>query len=109
MNFRFAGTVVALYDLLGPSGGMVQIQLDDQITHQPRFDPFCTWTRLAPLWIAEELPDAPHTVTVEVLPDHFDKRSILFEENRQDFDLHPEKYDRYDWHAAAILILGRLL
>ena len=109
MNFRFAGTVVALYDLLGPDSGMVQIKLDDHMTQHPRFDPFCTWTRLAPLWIAEDLPDAPHTVTIEVLPDHFDKRSILFEENRQDFDLHPEKYDRYDWHAAAILILGRLL
>lgn len=109
MSFRFAGTAVALYDLLGPSGGTIQINLDDQTTRQPRFDPFCTWTRLAPLWIGEQLPDGLHTVTIEVLPDPFDKRSILFEENRQDFDMHPEKYAHYEWHAAAILILGKLL
>jgi len=107
--FQFAGTAVALYDLLGPDGGMVQIALDGQTTRQARFDPYCTWTRLAPLWIGEQLPDGPHTVTVEVRPDHFDKRSILFEENRQDFDEHPEKYADFAWHAAAILVVGELV
>ena len=109
MSFRFVGTAGALYDLLGPEGGMVQVALDDQATRHQRFDPYCTWTRLALLWIGEQLPDGPHTVTVEVLPDLFDKRCILGEESRQHFDRHPEKYADFVWYAAAILVVGELL
>jgi hypothetical protein len=109
VSFRFDGTAVALYDLLGPDGAMVQITLDGETTRQVRFDPYCTWTRLAPLWIAEQLADGPHAVSVEVLPDPIDKRSILFEESRQDFDQHPEKYADLAWHAAAALVVGELI
>ena len=48
-------------------------------------------------------------MTVAVLPDRIDKRSILFEESRPDFDDHPQKYAAHDWYAAAILLVGELL
>ena len=68
VSFRFAGTAVAFYDLLGPDGALVQITLDDQATTQQRFDAFCAWPPLAPLWIGRGLADGEHSVTAEVLP-----------------------------------------
>ena len=47
--------------------------------------------------------------TVEVLPDCFEKHSILFKENRREFDKHLEKFAEFDWYAAAILLFGELL
>ena len=36
VSFRFSGTALGFYDVLGPHGGTVQIELDDQITRQVR-------------------------------------------------------------------------
>lgn len=33
----------------------------------------------------------PHSVTITLTPDQLDKRTILFERNRDDFDAKPEK------------------
>jgi hypothetical protein len=54
-------------------------------------------------------PDAVHEVTVKVLGDKLDKRTILFEKNRPDFDKNPAKYEANDLYVGALFIIGELV
>ena len=110
ITFRFKGTQAKIYDLLGPDCGQLTVTLDDD---EPkvvrRIDPYCTYHRLATLGIGAGLEDTVHTVTIEVHPEVPDKREILFEHNRADFDAHPEKYEGTTWYAGAIMLIGELV
>ena len=55
------------------------------------------------------LDGAVHTVTISVSPDALDKREILFERNRPDFDKNPAKYEGASWYAGAIMLIGDLV
>jgi len=107
LSFRFKGTYAAIYDLLGPDCGQVIVKRDDKdpVT-RPRFDPYCTYPRLATLGIASDLPDEVHTVNLELSPDQPDKRKILFDHNKPDFDKNPAKYDDIAWYAGALMLMG---
>ena len=74
---------------------------------KPRFDAYCTYHRLATLTVAENLPDAVHTVELELHPDQPDKAAILAR-RKQKID-NPERYDDTAWYAGAVMIIGELL
>lgn len=109
LRFRFRGTAVKLYDLLGPDGGQVQITVDGKSRGPvPRFDSYCSYHRLATLWIADDLPAGEHTVTVTVLPEQPDRRSVTDKEKlKPGFD--PKKYDGTCLRVGGILLLGELV
>jgi len=107
LSFRFKGTYVGIYDLLGPDCGQVIVKLDDRPPAvRPRIDAYCTYHRLATLTLATDLPDAVHTVAIEMDSARPDKRKILFEHNRPDFDQNPKKYDDLAWYAGALMLIG---
>jgi lysophospholipase L1-like esterase len=96
----------AIYDLLGPGGGMVEIQVDAGPSRKiPRIDGYCTYWRIATLPLGDLAP-GEHLVEVRLTADSPDKRTILFEKNRLDLEKHPEKYAPQQWYAAALLIFG---
>jgi hypothetical protein len=108
ISIRFKGTGLRIYDLLGPDCGQVKVTLDGgPPVIKPRFDAYCTYHRLATLTVAENLPDAIHTIELELLPDQPDKAAILARRN-QAID-NPQRYDDTAWYAGAILIVGELL
>jgi len=108
IRIRFKGTGLRIYDLLGPDCGQVKVTLDDRLpVIKPRFDTYCTYHRLATLSVAENLPDAVHTVTLELRPDQPDKAAILARRN-QNIDS-PERYNDTAWYAGAVMIIGELL
>ncbi len=111
VTFKFKGTAAAIYDLLGPDCGQVVVTLDDQppVT-RPRFDRYCVSWRLASLMIGRNLPDAVHTVKIELSPDSPDKAKI-FKDGKQDAE-NPQdnpKYKPNNWYAGAIMIVGDLV
>jgi lysophospholipase L1-like esterase len=107
ISFRFRGTTVRIYDLLGPDCGQVTIVLDDRppVT-KARFDAYCTYHRLASLSVGEELPEAVHTVKITILPNQPDKAKILSERGERMDD--PKRFDGTAWYAGAILLIGDL-
>lgn len=108
--FTFDGTTAAIFDLVGPDGGRVSVQLDDrQPVLQNRFDAYCVYHRLSKLAVASELPAGRHTVRITLTAEQLDKRNILFEHNRADFDQHPEKYAQHSWQMGSLLIIGDLV
>jgi len=107
IRFRFQGTCAGVFDIMGPDGGAIRIQLDDQpIKVQQRIDGYCTYHRMNKFLFAQEIADGDHTVTLTLSPERLDRRSILFERNRQDFDEHPEKYRDTHWYVGGILLIG---
>jgi hypothetical protein len=108
ITFKFKGTRAAIYDLVGPDCGQVIVTLDDQPPKiVPRFDAYCTYHRLAALVIGSDLPDAVHTVKIEIHPEQPDKAAILAK-NKNVIDK-PERFDGTAIYPGAILLLGELV
>lgn len=107
MTVRFRGTALAIYDVLGPDSGQVEIRVDGKPTgKQERFDAYCTYHRLGKLMAASGLPEGEHVVEVTLNGESFDKAAILAKRN-QKID-RPERYAPLNWHAGAVLVVGEL-
>jgi len=108
ITFKFKGTTVALYDLLGPDGGQAVCTVDGKASPpRARFDRYCTYHRLASLVIAENLEDSVHTVSVEIHPEQPDRSSVVnVEKSKPNFD--PKKYDGTVLRIGAIMLVGDL-
>ena len=110
VSFRFRGTHVGFYDLLGPDCGQVTVTVDDgKPSLKRRFDGYCTYHRLSKLTAAAGLRDTVHTVKVEIHPDQPDKASILHKHRLPDFEKNPEKYDDTAWYVGALMLIGELV
>ena len=108
LEFRFRGTAVSIYDLLGPDCGQVIVTLDDKKPSlRPRFDAYCTYHRLASLAIGSNLTNAVHTVKLELHPDQPDKAKILSQRNEK-ID-NPKRFDDRAWYAGALMLIGDLV
>ena len=109
LSFTFRGTFVSLYDLLGPDGGLVGIQVDDRPERiAARIDGYCTYHRLARLDVGA-FSAGVHRVTVTLKPEAPDKAKILFEKNRPDLEKNPTKYQDNHWYVGALLLRGELV
>lgn len=109
LRFKFKGTKVGFYDLLGPEGAVLEINVDGKVRKQTRFDGYCTYRRLANFAVADNLPDAVHEVTITVTNEQIDKRKLLFESARADYDKTPEKYAPSAWFAGTIFVVGEIV
>jgi len=106
--FKFKGTRCAIYDVIGPESGQITITLDDQTPRLvSRFDSYCTSHRLSMVLIGSELPDAVHTVKIEIHPEQPDKAKILATRgNKID---KPERFDGTAFYPGAILLVGEVV
>jgi len=108
ISFRFKGTAVKLYDLLGPDGAKVNVTLDNKTRVAQRFDKYCSYHRLATLSIGDGLPDTEHTVSVEILPEQPDRSSVVDQEKQMP-GFNPKKYDGTGMRVGGVMIIGKLL
>lgn len=108
VRFRFKGSVMGFYDLVGPDGGQLKVKLDESAERLvPRFDGYCTYHRLSKIQIGSGLDAATvHSVTVTLDAAAPDKRKILFEKNLPDMDKNPAKYAPSQWHVGSIMLIG---
>jgi len=108
LTFKFKGTRCAIYDIIGPDCGQVVVTLDDRAPKiVPRFDSFCTYHRLATLLVGTELPDAVHTVKIEIHSEAPDKARILAQRGEK-IDK-PERFQGTAFYPGAILLVGELV
>lgn len=110
ITFRVRGSMVMLYDLLGPDGGQAIVTVDGRRRARPvkRFDRYCSYHRIATLSIASNLdPAKVHTVEVEIHPEQPDRSSVVDREKaKKNFD--PKKYDGTRMRVGGILLIGQL-
>ncbi len=108
ITFKFKGTRCSIYDIIGPDCGQVSVTLDDSPAKiVPRFDSYCTYHRLSTLMIGSDLPDAVHSVKIEIQADQPDKAKILSQRN-QTIDK-PERFDGTAFYPGALLLVGELV
>ena len=107
-TFRFRGTMVGLYDLLGPDCGQLIVTLDDKApVVRPRFDSYCTYHRLAMLHLGTGLSNTLHTIKLEIHSDQPDKAQILSKLNNKMDD--PKRFDGTCVYIGAIMLVGELV
>ncbi|MDP4591622.1 MAG: GDSL-type esterase/lipase family protein [Opitutales bacterium] len=108
IEFKFQGTHCAVYDVVGPAGGMVAVTLDGQ-PQKPaqRIDAYCTYARLANFIVGTDLPEGVHTVRLELLADPIDKAAVLAK-NQNKIDK-PERFAPLEFTPGGLLILGELV
>jgi lysophospholipase L1-like esterase len=109
LTFAFKGKAAAIYDLVGPDGGIVTVKLDDKPERKATMiDGYCTYSRIAKLDCGSDLPEGLHRVTVKLTDQVPDKEKILFEKNRAELKQHPERFKDNVWYAGALMLLGDL-
>lgn len=109
LSFAFNGTTAGIFDLLGPDGGQVSVRVDDsEPVSRNRIDAYCTYQRMSKLNVATEIAPGRHTIEITLTPEQLDKREILFEKNREDFDKNPGKYKEHTWFVCSLMIIGEI-
>lgn len=109
LSFKFEGTMAGVFDLLGPDGGEIRIQVDESKgSTRNRIDGYCTYHRMSKLDAAADLKPGLHGVAISLTPTKLDKGQILFERNRGDLEKNPAKYRDHTWHASALMLIGEL-
>lgn len=108
IEFKFMGTHCAVYDVVGPAGGMVAVTLDGKaLKPVPRIDAYCTYPRLSTFVVGADLPEGVHSVRLELLADPIDKASVLAK-NKNKIDK-PERFAPLEFHPGGLLIIGELV
>jgi lysophospholipase L1-like esterase len=108
IEFKFKGTHCAVYDIVGPAGGMVAVTLDGKAEKAvPRIDAYCTYARLSTFIVGTDLPEGVHAVRLELLADPIDKAAILsHKKNKID---KPERFAPLHFFPGGLLIVGELV
>jgi lysophospholipase L1-like esterase len=107
LRFAFHGRSAAIYDLLGPDGGELEVLVDDRPAKLVRrFDAYCTYHRLGTTPVLSETQSGDHTITIRVTGNTFDKADILSHNQNKIDD--PARYAPLRWYAGALLIDGEL-
>lgn len=109
IHFRFKGTAVRLYDIVGPDGGQAVVTLDGKVGKPiPRFDSYCSYHRLQVMGVAQGLEDTVHEVTIEVHPDQPDRSSVVNREKDQP-GFNAEKYNGTVLRVGSIMLIGGIV
>jgi hypothetical protein len=110
LSFRFKGTAVGLYDLLGPDCGQVVVIIDGGAPRTiPRIDGYCTYHRISFLRLASGLKDGEHAVDIRLDATVPDKAKILFPQNLADMEKNPDKYAGTRWYVGGLMLIGDLV
>ena len=108
LTFTFKGTDARIYDLLGPNGGQVFVTVDGVKKEKPivRFDSYCTYHRLATLFLASGLdPAKEHTITVEIDAQQPSRQPVAFRLKDPEKELAEPKYQGTNvWFGRLMLI-----
>jgi hypothetical protein len=108
LTVRFNGTIVGLYDVVGPGTGKWEVVVDGQPAKTyTRFDKFATYWRPNYL-VLTDLPPGEHTVEFRVSGEALDKK-LLLAENGGDLDANSGKYKENACYAAFLLLAGSLI
>jgi lysophospholipase L1-like esterase len=108
ISFRFRGTSVMVYDMVGPDCGQIIVTVDEgEPKIVPRFDSWCTGHRVTVMTAAADLPDGVHTIRLEIDDEQPDKVKLLAERGVTMDD--PQRYDGTRWYAGYLLVTGEVL
>ena len=104
MRIRCGTILAAALVAAGAVAAEVSKTVDGEVTREscPRFDSYCWYTRLAPLWIFDGA-DGEHSVEIEVLESQPDRSQVTRE------DVNTPKYDGTWFQPCQIMVVGETM
>ncbi len=109
LEFTLKGSAAAVFDLLGPDGGRLEVLVGDKGPRTAnRIDGYCTYHRMSKLNLINDAADGSYRVKVTLLPEKLDKRKILFERNREYYDKNEGRYEDHTWYVSSLLVIGEI-
>jgi len=106
LTFKFKGTAASLFDLIGPDTGRARITVDGKVIGiRQQVDKWCYYQRLSALHLASGVPDAVHTVTVELLREP-PSRTVAIEEAKRLNRYDPKLFDGVALRIGFIRMIG---
>jgi len=110
LTFRFKGTEVGLFDLVGPDTGCVKVIVDGRdMGMRQRVDRWMYYQRLSALSLASGLDDTVHTVTIELLPDPPDRSVFIAEAKKLGRYDDPKRFEGVALRIGWIRVVGEVL
>ncbi len=112
LTVRFKGSALNVYDILGPNGGQVFVTVDGVRSKNPipRFDSFCTYWRLATLYVASGLdPNVEHEAIVEIDAQEPSREPVAFRLENPERELAEPKYHGHNVWFGPLMIVGDVL
>ncbi|GAB3175220.1 SGNH/GDSL hydrolase family protein [Telluribacter humicola] len=107
LSFRFKGTQIGLYDVMGPGCGQYEVSIDGApFTLISRFDEYCTYYR-SNYFLLPRLAGGEHRVEFRIASAAPDKEAILRKRNTV-MEGGP-KYAENACYAAELLLVGEIL
>lgn len=106
MDFSFEGSVLGIYDCIGPGTGILDIAVDGIRRQVYRFDTYCYYYRKS-YFILDSLGSGTHQVEITVANQTLDKQKILSTHLSHMGD--PAAYRENAWYPANIMIIGQTL
>ncbi len=103
ISLRFSGEKLFLYYMTGPDCGKFKVRIDngkEKVLNS--FTPWSCHYRLTSMLISDKLPPGEHEITITVLNEKTEKRSILWKHRKNDFDKNPEKFDGLNLYPIAL-------
>lgn len=108
ISFRFKGTQLGLFDIMGPGSACLKISIDGKpATTFRRFDSYCTYYRTNYFWLPE-LPYGEHTVSIETDCTPFDK-TVFLNKPLNETQLKEKDFNSYAAYIGKILLVGELM
>jgi hypothetical protein len=102
--FKFQGSLVGFYDIMGPSSGVVECEIDGEKSYVSRFDKHCTYFRISSRTF--HLNNGVHSAKFTFTDRDIDKLAILRERSNvvEDSAMYHEK----KWYVGSIMVNGKL-
>jgi hypothetical protein len=110
LTFRFKGTVIGLYDFIGPKSPILDVTIDGEKKEVMRFDRHCSYDRMSYIILADCLEDGLHQVDIEVSAKRIDKTEVFSSSpgNLEKLQSSPELFDGIEYTIGGLLIVGDL-
>ncbi len=112
LSFKFKGSYVGIYDVLGPNAGQVWITVDGKKSNSPvpRFDSFCTYHRLATLEFANALdPNIVHEVKVVLDSEQPDRSPVRSSLQDPEKELAEQKFQGRNVWFGPVMVIGEIV
>ena len=110
MEFKARAKAISLLCVMGKHGAKADVFINGKLVKTIRtFDSYCTYSRVQIFPIFSSDTEQLCDVKVRVSSERFDKRKILFDSNKPDFDQNPAPSRFYLFQPAAVLAVGELL
>lgn len=109
LTFRFKGTTLGIYDIMGPGTGNIKVRIDGKERIVNRFDKYCTYWRLANGILFDQLENTIHEVEIEVMETGLDKKTILTDANEEKYMKQQADYKDENFYVGQLLMVGELV